>query len=106
MAPGHLEDAGAAIARAERIRRDALHRDIDGASGLQRGRQTARALGLDTDDAHPSAEPRGDAANQSTTADGDEHGVEWRLLLPFKAHRSLTGHGGPGVIRMNGQGAR
>ena len=70
------KDELAGVARAERIRRDALDRHVDRTAGLERGMQAARAFRLDADDLDAAPVPGRDAGDQPAAADRDQHGVE------------------------------
>ena len=90
----------------ERVRRDTTCLRIDGQTSLKRRRQRRRGLRLDADDLHAAGVPGSDAADQPTSADGDEHGVEvGRLPGELHADRALAEQCLQLIVRMHRQGA-
>ncbi len=99
-------DLGADVARAQRIRRDALDADIDRPAGLQRRMERARTLGLDADHLHLAAEPDRHARDEPAAAGRHQHRIEpARLLLPFECDRALALDRRPSVEGMDAIGA-
>src|SRR5579863_6193389 len=83
----------------EGISGDSSRGAVDGMSGLQGIVKSRRSLGLDANNFDLIRIPGGDAADEATTADGNQQGIEvGRLLLEFETNRGLAEQSFPLVI--------
>ena len=74
------------------FRRNASDRDIHRLAGLKRRMEAAGSFWLYADYFRLAAEPRRNAGDQSTTANGNEYRIELRrLVLPLASDAPLPG---------------
>src|SRR5579883_3225924 len=91
MAPRERKDELTYPTRREGIRGDTAGLGIDGPPGGEGLGERGRGFRLDADDGDPACIPGGNAADEPTTADGNEQRIDGRgLLLELEADAALA----------------
>ena len=88
--------------RGQRVRGNAACFGVDGMSRRERVGERRRCLRLDPDDFDPASVPGGDAADQAASADGNQQGIDSRVLLfELQSNGSLAEQRLGLIVRMN-----